>query len=211
MDGEKPMKKKIAVILLAVIASVIALYLIFSPGGRMIEKTPPGENIICLGDSLTAGVGASPGMDYPSQLSGLIGVHVINAGVRGDTTGDALKRLDRDVLSKSPRIVLVILGMNDLASALPSEKMFSNLEKIIDRIQAKGAMVVVGGIDFPTFGRGLTGSYKQLCAQTGALLVPNIYEGIIGHEDLMSDTLHPNDKGYQIIAERFYGVIRGSL
>ncbi len=205
------LKKKIVVSLLAISALLIALHLIFPSGGRITEKTPPGENVICLGDSLTAGVGASPGMDYPSQLSGLIGVAVINAGVPGDTTGSALERLDRDVLSKSPRIVLVILGLNDIVGGVPREEIFSNLEKTVKHIRATGAMVVVGGIEVPRFGKGLRESYKRLCRETGALLIPDIYEGIIGHEDLMSDALHPNDKGYQIIAERFYGVIRGYL
>ncbi|HQG32627.1 MAG TPA: arylesterase [Deltaproteobacteria bacterium] len=214
MDMKDVFKKRIVVSVLAVVAVafVAALYLLTFPSGEKVtEKTPPGENVICLGDSLTSGVGASPGMDYPTQLSWLISVTVINAGVPGDTTEGALKRLDRDVLSKSPRIVLVVLGLNDLAGGVPVEEIFSNLEKIVKRIQARGAMVVVGGIDVPRFGKGLRGSYKRLCEETGALLIPDIYEGIIGHEDLMSDELHPNDKGYQIMAERFYGVIRGYL
>lgn len=211
MDRKNLLKKNVLVFLLAAAALLVALYLIFPPGGRITGKTPPGETIVCLGDSLTSGVGASPGMDYPSQLSGLIGAAVINAGIPGDTTGNALKRLDRDVLSKSPGIVLVILGLNDIADEVPGEVIFANLGKIIRRIQAKGAMVVVGGIDVPRFGKGFERPYRQLCEETGALLIPNIYEGIMGHEDLMSDALHPNDKGYQIIAERFYGVIRGYL
>lgn len=211
MDMKNLMRKKVIVSLLAAAAILIGLYLIFQAGGPKTAKTPPGENIICLGDSLTSGVGASPGMDYPTQLSRLIGLTVINAGVPGDTTGDAMERLDRDVLSKSPAIVLVILGVNDLAASVPDEEMFSNFEKIVKRIRAKGAMVVVGGIDTPQLDGRLEGSYRQLCEKTGALLIPDIYVGILGHEDLMSDATHPNDKGYQIIAERFYGVIRGYL
>ena len=58
-----------------------------------------GEKIICFGDSLTYGTGASRGMDYPSQLSKMISRPVINAGVSGDTTARALQRLERDVLA----------------------------------------------------------------------------------------------------------------
>jgi len=66
-----------------------------------------GEKIICFGDSLTHGTGASRGKDYPSQLSKMISRPVINAGVPGDTTARALQRLERDVLSYSPDLVLV--------------------------------------------------------------------------------------------------------
>jgi lysophospholipase L1-like esterase len=51
-----------------------------------------GETIICFGDSLTEGVGAGSGEDYPSILSRLLVMPVINAGQRGDTTAEALAR-----------------------------------------------------------------------------------------------------------------------
>lgn len=45
-----------------------------------------GETIICFGDSLTEGVGAAEGEDYPSALSRQLASPVVNAGRRGDTT-----------------------------------------------------------------------------------------------------------------------------
>jgi len=71
-------------------------------------------SIICFGDSLTFGTGAAPGMDYPTQLSKMIAKPVINAGVPGDTTAKALKRLQRDVLSRSPDIFKDIMGNRKL-------------------------------------------------------------------------------------------------
>ncbi len=203
--------KKAAFSILAIVCAVAALYLFF-PSGTEIKNTKPlGENIICFGDSLTSGTGASFGMDYPTQLSGLIGEPVVNAGFPGDTTAAALKRLDKDVLSRSPKIVLITLGGNDLKNGVPRDEAFADLKTIVERIQGKGAIVVVGGINVPLLGRGFDEEYKKLCEQTGALLIPNLFEGILGREDLMSDPIHPNDKGYQIIAERFYGVIKGYL
>jgi acyl-CoA thioesterase-1 len=70
--------------------------------------------VIAFGDSLTAGVGALPSQDYVTQLSNKSGVSIINAGVSGNTTRDALARLNRDVLSKDPSVVLVWLGGNDI-------------------------------------------------------------------------------------------------
>jgi acyl-CoA thioesterase I len=197
--------KRAALVLLLLAALLAGLYLLLHPGKA---GHPQGKNIICFGDSLTAGTGASPGMDYPSQLSGLLGENVINAGVPGDTTESAADRLDRDVLSKSPRIVLIILGVNDFGSGVPPEEAFSRLKRIVERIQAKGATVVVGGMDIPGSGHAYYEGYKKLCRETGALLIPDIYAGVLGRDHLMSDPVHPNDKGYQIIAERFYAAIK---
>src|SRR3989338_9624441 len=54
--------------------------------------SPPGP-IIAFGDSLTAGVGASAGHDWPAIVSATLGIDIQNAGVSGDTTADALLRM----------------------------------------------------------------------------------------------------------------------
>jgi len=173
------------------------------------EKTSDiaGQTIICFGDSLTSGTGAGREMDYPSQLSRMIAGPVINAGVSGDTTAHALKRLERDVLSKSPDIVLITLGGNDLKNGVARDAAFENLKAIVDSIQITGARVVVGGLSFPIRDRGFGRAYQELADETGAVLIPNILEGIMGNRKLMSDPIHPNDAGYKIIAERFYEAI----
>jgi acyl-CoA thioesterase I len=200
---------KMSILLLAAGAALLAAaYLAWHLAGPGSQGAAPGKSIICFGDSLTAGTGASPAMDYPSQLSNLMGEPVINAGVPGDTTRDAAARLDQDVLSRSPRIVIVVLGVNDISDGVPREEMFANLKAIVERIQARGADVVVGGLSMRGGCRGCHEAFKELCRETGALLVPDIYAGIMGRGHLMSDSVHPNDKGYQIIAERFYGAVR---
>lgn len=203
------MKK--AAIITAGAGLLIAAYLILWPEPRIRNTDPPEGAIICFGDSLTFGTGSSPGMDYPSQLSRLIGMPVLNAGRPGDMTGDALERLERDVLSLSPGIVFITLGGNDLKNRGSRHEAFDNLKKIIGRIQDKGALVVVGGIDVPLFDRGFPGEYVRVCRETGAVLIPDIYDGILGRGELMSDPIHPNDRGYQIIAERFYAAVKPYL
>ncbi len=202
--------KKVILSLLALVV-IGAVYLLYPSVPDIRNAHPGGENIICFGDSLTYGTGASQGMDYPSQLAGLTGSRVVNAGVPGDTTRDALRRLEKDVLSRSPRIVLITLGGNDLKNRVPREEAFDNLRIIIQAIQDQGGLVVVGGIDLPLLGRGFDEEYERVCRETGALLIPNIYQDILGREDLMSDPIHPNDRGYQLMAERFYEAIRPYL
>lgn len=176
----------------------------YSSEPEIRNALPGGENIICFGDSLTYGTGASEGMDYPSLLSKMLSMPVINAGVPGDTTSSALRRLEKDVLSQSPKIVFITLGGNDLKNRIPKETAFQNLKIIVEKIQDQGALVIIGGISIPFWGRGFGDSYDILANETGAVLIPNIFEGIFGNPKLMSDSIHPNNDGYAIMAEKFY-------
>jgi lysophospholipase L1-like esterase len=195
------MKKTLLILLTAVI--LFSGYRIFVSPPQVQEGSIPYGTIICFGDSLTYGTGADPGMDYPSQLSKMIGRPVINAGVPGNTTARALKRLEQDVLSKSPDLVLITLGGNDLKNGIAKDVAFKNLKMIVESIQGKGARVVIGGLKIPLRDRGFARGYKGLADQTGAVLITNILEGILGNRKLMSDPIHPNGDGYKIMAERF--------
>ena len=102
-----------------------------------ITNFPPSDGpIIAFGDSLTAGIGASIGKDYVSELRALTGENIINAGISGDTTQEALARLERDVLSRDPSVVIVWLGGNDFLARyyqeLENETEGTFLERVID-------------------------------------------------------------------------------
>jgi acyl-CoA thioesterase-1 len=196
------LKKVILISLCALILSLGYLLIFTSPATKKDDIR--GDTIICFGDSLTYGTGASKGRDYPSQLSKMISRPVINAGVPGDTTAKALKRLEQDVLSRSPDVVLITLGGNDLKNGIARETAFRNLKMIVESIQNHGARVIIGGLKFPLRDRGFGRGYEELADRTGAMLIPNILEGIIGNRKLMSDPIHPNDDGYRMVAERFY-------
>jgi lysophospholipase L1-like esterase len=203
--------KRIGIVLICVLVVFIAYRYLGSRKAEIKNVHPAGDDIICFGDSLTFGTGAAKGMDYPSQLERLISKAVINKGIPGDTTSRALARLEQDVLSHSPRIVLITLGGNDLKNGVSKDAAFQNLRAIIESIQAKGALVIVGGIDIPIWGRGFGDGYAQLCKETGAVLIPNIFSGIIGNSQLMSDSIHPNDAGYAAMAEMFFEALKPFL
>jgi acyl-CoA thioesterase I len=205
----KPLK--IGVIALAVILAVYFGYRQFIHQPPIKNARPAGESIICFGDSLTYGTGASQGMDYPSQLSRLIGRPVVNAGIPGDTTATALARLDRDVLDLSPRIVLITLGGNDMKNRQGRDQAFRNLKSIITSIQNRGALVIIGGLDIPIWGRGFEEGYRKVADETGAVLIPDILKGLLGNPDKMSDAIHPNDAGYGIMAGYFYSAMKPYL
>ncbi len=166
-----------------------------------------GQNIICFGDSLTFGYGASPGEDYPAELGKLVKLPVINAGGDGDTTFIALERLDNDVLAKNPRLVIVEFCGNDFLKKIPREETVRNLSKIIDRIQEKGAMVALVDISSGMFFQEYRRVFKKLAAEKGAIFIPVVLGKIITNPAMKSDFFHPNARGYRIIASRVYNVI----
>ena len=199
--------KKITYFILAGLI-LLAGYRFLTTTHQDFSRNSGTERIIAFGDSLTHGTGASSGKDYPSQLSEMISRPVMNAGIPGDTTTNALKRLERDVLAYSPDIVLITLGGNDLKNGIARDTAFENLKRIVNMIHNQGSRVIIGGLNIPFRDRGYGRAYKELADETGAVLIPNILEGIMGNRALMSDPIHPNDAGYKIMAQRFYNVMR---
>lgn len=161
-----------------------------------------GSAIVAFGDSLTAGYGAADGEDYPSRLSTRAGLPIVNAGVSGDTTAMALARIDEDVLALDPRIVIVGLGGNDYLQSIPISTTEANLRTIIRRIQANGAMVVLLGFRFPSLKVSYGPMYERVAEEEGALYIADMLDGILSNPSLKSDSVHPNARGYEIMAER---------
>jgi acyl-CoA thioesterase-1 len=192
----------------AVVLALVVWLLFPSKYSRVRNLESHGANVIAFGDSLTAGYGANPGEDYPSDLARLIGRDVINAGVSGDTTDTALERIDADVLQRDPRIVIVGLGGNDFLRGSTPESAEGNLRSIVRKVQASGAMVVVLGFNFPSLTANWGRMYKRVASDEGCLLIPDLLDGIIGNPSLKSDEIHPNAKGYGIMAERVAKPVR---
>lgn len=165
---------------------------------------PSGANVIALGDSLTEGYRVDPGEGWPEQLSAIVGRPILNRGVSGNTTGDALARLERDVLADDPRVVLVCLGGNDMLRQMPADQQFDNLRTIIRRIQGKGALVVLIGTEgFRILSKVDYGDrYEALARETGAVYVPDLMKGVLLDRASMVDQIHPNARGYAKIARR---------
>lgn len=172
-----------------------------------------GENLVCFGDSLTSGVGAEKGKDYPSILSRKLKIPVINAGHSGDTTENALERVD-SVIEQKPEIVIVEFGANDLLTSFQAGiggagtshiNAFENLKIIVNKLQNAGAVVVIAGIPL---NRNYEEGYSRLAQATHSVLIPDILEGIKGNQNLMSaDNRHPNAAGYQRMAGIFLEVL----
>lgn len=172
---------------------------------RVRNLESQGSAVIAFGDSITAGYGAGTGEDYPSQLSNLIDTPVINAGINGDTTESAIARMEEDVLSRDPRIVIVGLGGNDFLRGTPISTTEANLRTIVRRAQSAGAMVIVLGFRFPSLGSNYESMYERVAEQERCLFVPGVLAGILTDPAMKSDDIHPNARGYALIAERVSG------
>lgn len=170
-----------------------------------------GTTIIAFGDSLVEGIGATEGNDFVSRVGRELNVPIVNVGVQGNTTAHGLARLERDVLSKDPKIVMVLLGGNDFIRRIPKDETFRNLQEIVDRIHAKGAIVVLLGVRGGVLKDIYRADYDEFAKKNKVAYVPNVLSGLLGDMEFMADTVHPNDKGYEVIAKRVAPVLESVL
>jgi lysophospholipase L1-like esterase len=176
----------------------------YTIANRHVRQGP----IVCFGDSVTEGVGANAGHDYPTQLARLLREPVINAGIRGDTTDDGLRRLEDDVLSHQPRLVIVEFGGNDYLKGLPIRRAFRNLDAMVGRITARGAMVVIVGVAPGRLGDWTRRAYLRIARRHGAVFIPKTLDGILDNPALRSDRIHPNDAGYALLTSRVFTAVQ---
>lgn len=169
------------------------------------QALPKGSAVLALGDSLTYGYGAAPTAAYPVQLATLTGWKVINGGVSGDTTADALARLP-ELMRQHPKLVIISIGGNDFLRKLPESTTRANIGKIIQTVQAANIPAVLVAIPHFTVG-ALFGKlsdhplYQEIAEQYRTPLLSGAWSEILGDKDLKSDQIHANAEGYRKFAE----------
>ncbi len=82
-------------------------------------ERPAGRVLLCLGDSLTFGLGAAPSEAYPVRLQQRLAEHgaawsVVNGGIPGQSSADVLRRLPALLAELRPEVVLLLVGWNDM-------------------------------------------------------------------------------------------------
>ena len=175
------------------------LFLLLACHSQVPNLDSPGKTIVCLGDSITAGVGSGPGEAYPELLAARLGTEVINEGVSGDTAAQGLARVDQ-VLADEPWMVIVELGGNDILRQVPPEQTERSLRQILDHLLSARVVPVLVAVDAP-----LGAAYKEIYGRLGDEYHVPVVDDAIGKvlrdRSLKSDTVHPNAAGQKVIAE----------
>jgi lysophospholipase L1-like esterase len=176
---------------------------------RDMPKVSRDGPIVAFGDSLVYGTGSSGG-GFVKMLQERIGRPIENLGVPGDTTADGLERLD-DVLELDPALVIVLLGGNDFLRQVPQDNTFGNLATIVQRLQADGAAVLLAGVRGGLIRDNFAARFEELAEQQRTAYVHDVLDDTLGVDGYMADQVHPNDRGYAVIADRIEPVLRAML
>ena len=202
--------KKFVYITVAVTVVLLAFYLLYKPEAKITNYPSSGTDIIAFGDSLVEGVGSTEDGGFVRMLSQDLRITIINLGVSGDTTQSALSRLGQ-ISKYKPKVVIVLLGGNDFLQKAPEEQIFKNLDQIVVAIHRTGAVILLVGVEGHILTSGNEKLFRELAERRGTAYVPDILDDIFGQDDFMSDNLHPNDRGYRIMADRIKPVLEKML
>jgi acyl-CoA thioesterase I len=172
--------------------------------------------VLFFGTSLTAGYGLDPSDAFPNLIAKISAdegtpIVAINAGLSGETSAGALRRIDW-ALQRPADVVVVETGGNDALRALDPDSLESNLRGIVARIKAKQpkakiALVVMEAP--PNLGARYTTRFRQayeaVAKSEGVTLVPFLLDKVAGKAELnQADGVHPNEKGEKIVAENVW-------
>ena len=191
---------------------------------RVAAEPPPraeGERgrIVFLGTSLTAGLGLDPESAYPALIqqkldSAGLPYTAVNAGVSGETSAGALRRIDW-VLREPVAVLVIETGANDGLRGLDTDTLRANIQAIIDRANRQAPrprIVLVGMRALPNYGLGYARRfervYPDLAKANGAALVPFLLEGVAGVEGMnQADMIHPTAEGQRVMAATVWEVL----
>ena len=179
--------------------------------------------ILFVGTSLTAGLGLDPSEAYPALVQRKIDAagldyRVVNAGVSGETSAGALRRMGW--LMRQPVAVLVVeTGANDGLRGQEPEATRENVQAIFDEVLRRRPppkLVLAAMEALPNYGdqyrRRFRAIFPELAKANGATLVPFLLEGVAGNPLLnQPDGIHPNAEGQEVVAENVWKTLRPLL
>jgi lysophospholipase L1-like esterase len=187
-----------------------AAWLVLIAGAAVLagcgERVPPLSRlegsavVLAFGDSLTYGTGASTPESYPAVLERLIGRKVVSAGVPGEVSATGLERLPEALEQAQPKLLILCHGGNDYLRKLPEAQAAANVRAMVKLARDKGVDVVLVGV--PKL--GLTGSpagfYAEIAKEFRIPYDGDVLKSVLTDNELKSDWVHPNAKGYARIA-----------
>jgi len=163
--------------------------------------------ILAFGDSLTNGFGVASKHSYPQNLQNKIGLEVLNGGVDGEFSSEGLERLAM-LLKYKPNLVILCHGANDILSKYSDKRLKDNLLLMIEMIKESGANILLVGVpDFYSKEFKVHKLYKELAKDMEIELEDEVLTYITLNSFLRNDEVHPNEKGYELMADAFMNKI----
>lgn len=202
----KPLNRRHFILL----AGLQSAWLLTGCGRRKpaVAALAPGARVLALGDSLTAGYGATPEEAWPAVLAQLTGWEVENEGVNGDTSAAALHRLEALLAANRYDAVLVAIGGNDMLRGVSRQTMQDNVATIVRQALAHTPYVALVATPAPVPLRAAIGSlsdadfYEEVATSEKALLISGVYSSVLSRAALRADRIHANAKGYAEVAQQ---------
>ena len=168
---------------------------------------PAQTTVLILGDSLTQGVGASSTQtSYPSLLKQQTQWNIINGGVSGNTSAQALARLPELLQQHQPKLVIISIAGNDFLQRLPNSDTQANIAQSIALSQQSGAQVLLVAVPQLTLAAAVGhpndhAMYADLTQTQQVHLLEDAWSDVLGDEALRADPVHANDAGYQVFTK----------
>lgn len=191
------------------------------PEASQPATVDPRPLVVFIGTSLTAGQGLrDPALAYPALIqarldSAGLAFRVVNAGISGETSAGARRRIDWIMNQGDVAVLFLETGANDGLRGQDPDTLRANIDAILTRArqQAPPPRLIVAGMEAPpNLGAQYTARFRavfpEAAAANGAALVPFLLEGVAGVEELnQSDGIHPTPEGHRRIAELVWGVV----
>ena len=175
-----------------------------------LARLPSDAVILAFGDSLTYGTGANEDESYPAQLEKLVGRRVVRAGVPGEVTAQALARLPGALDEHAPRLLLLCIGGTDFLRRLGNAQAEATVRAMIQLAAGRGVQVFLIGTPEPGLKVAPPGFYARVAKELRVPYEESVITDVLTDASLKSDQVHPNARGYRIIAERIAQDLRKS-
>jgi acyl-CoA thioesterase-1 len=166
--------------------------------------------VLAFGDSLTYGTGAADSESYPAQLEQLIGRRVVRAGVPGEVTAQALARLPGALDEHAPRLLLLCIGGNDFLRRLGNAQAEANVREMVKLARSRGVDVLLIGTPEPGFSVTPPAFYAAIAKQFALPYEASVIGEVLRDASLKADPIHPNARGYGVVAGRVAERLRES-
>ena len=147
--------------------------------------------LLIVGTSLTEGLGLDRDSAYPAVLQRMldsagISFRVVNAGLSGETSAGALRRIDW-LLRDTARVIMIETGANDGLRALLIDSTKANLRAIVRKSKAAqpAATILLAQMESPpNLGPDYTSRFRAMfpavASEEGVVLVPFLLDGVAG-------------------------------